>query len=158
MKKNNFILALVLLFGCTHKFGLKKNQEELKLSDNVIPVHYELTLYTQDEDFSGQVAIDLELKKDADSIFIHGQDLKIASLDLIKEDKIYKGQAQKVDDDGLLKIIFDKKIPKGNYQLQISYSGKYQNDLSGLYKVKDGGYSYLFTQFEPMDARKMLPC
>lgn len=163
MKKNYLVIALILLSGCSSLNGVKKShllkESKLKLSDDVIPTRYDLTLWTSLSDsFSGQVAIDVELKKDTESIYLHGQDLKFSFADLTGPNESFKGQVVKVDDHGLLRIDFDRKILKGQYQLQINYSGKYQEDLSGLFRVKDGDDFYLFTQFEPLDARKMLPC
>lgn len=162
MKKNNFIFALLFLIGCTGpKFGVRNPHDQKeslhKLSSDIIPLAYDLTLWTTAKDnFSGQVAIELEVKKNTKNIFIHGQDLKILFADLVGE-SLFKGQVNQVNE-GLLRIDFEKRVPKGKYQLQINYVGKYQEDLSGLYRVKEGNETYLFTQFEPIDARKMLPC
>lgn len=163
MKKNALLFALVLSIGCSGlRLGLKQPHSEgpkLKLDDHVIPHRYELTLWATDDDaFSGKVAIDIELKKDSKSILIHSQDLKIFFVDLLQGEKIFKGQFIQVDQDGLGRIDFAEKLPKGHYQLQVSYNGKYRDDLSGLYRVKEGDQTYLFTQFEPLAARQMLPC
>lgn len=164
MRKNTLLFALTLLLGCSGlKYGLKSSHDQkekkLKLSDDIVPINYNLTLWTTDKDnFSGQVAIDIELKKDTNSVFIHAQDLKILSSELIEENLVFDGQFVQVDDEGLARIDFAHKAPKGRYQLKINYSAKYRDDLSGLYQVKEGKDTYLFTQFEPLDARKMLPC
>lgn len=162
MKKNNFIFALIFLSGCLSlKHGVQKlphEEEKLRLSDDIVPTSYDLTLWTTETTgFSGQVVIDVDILKAVNSIPIHGQDLEVIFSDLSQGEELFHGKFVKVDEEGLARIDFDKKIPKGHYQLQLSYKGKYQEDLSGLYQVKHNNENYLFTQFEPIDARKMLP-
>ena len=89
MKKNTFILALLFLIGCSGlKYSLKRPSEQelkLRLSKDVIPTKYDLTLWlTGKDDFTGQVTIDVDLKRGTKSILLHSQDLKILAADLKK--------------------------------------------------------------------------
>ena len=49
-------------------------------------------------------------------------------------------------------------MPIGPASLSLSFRGKLQRGLRGLYKVVDHGRAYAFTQFEPADARRAFPC
>ncbi|MBS2020314.1 MAG: ERAP1-like C-terminal domain-containing protein [Deltaproteobacteria bacterium] len=58
-----------------------------------------------------------------------------------------------------LVLSFDAPLPKGPATLVVAYEGPFDDELSGLYRVKDAsGESYVFTQFEATDARRAFPC
>jgi aminopeptidase N len=57
-----------------------------------------------------------------------------------------------------LVLAFDPPIPPGRATLAITYSAPFDQELSGLYRVADGGAWYAFTQFEATDARRAFPC
>ena len=53
-----------------------------KLGDDAVPEHYliDLTLNTDADTFSGKVTISVRLNKRTNSIFLHGQGLRVASV------------------------------------------------------------------------------
>ena len=55
-------------------------------------------------------------------------------------------------------LAFDEPLPKGRAALFFTYSASFANDLAGLYRTKDDGRWYAFTQFESTDARRAFPC
>lgn len=167
MRKNILFLALasLVLTGCTGlKYGVKtsalESSENFRLLDDVVPNSYDLSLWVNSakDHFTGQVIIDLELKSDRDSFLLNSKDITILSSILKGENLEIKAKYFALDKDGLMRVDLGKVVPKGTYKLEINYQGKYQEDLSGLYRVKDGDDFYLYTQFEPVAARKMLPC
>lgn len=169
MKKHpSSILAAAVFMsfvGCTSlKYGVKSTSYEetldIKLPTTVIPLRYELSLWTDPKlaHFTGQVGIELELVENRQDIVLHAQDLKILSAVIQGQDGEQEGQYSIVDGDSLARITFKQELKKGLYRLEVGYEGKYSNDLSGLYRIKDGDEYYLYTQFEPLAARKMLPC
>lgn len=168
MTKRLFLLALfsVVLTACSGlKYGVKPNDavqsnESFRLPEDAVPIRYDLTLWADPakDHFNGQVIIDLDLKNDLKQILIHGQHLEILSSLIKGSHGEHTVKFSELDKDGLLLGQFGSQLPKGSYQLTINYRAKYQEDLSGLYRVKEGEDFYLYTQFEPVDARKMLPC
>ena len=52
----------------------------------------------------------------------------------------------------------DRVVPKGRATLTIEYDAPFGNTLAGLYRARDAGDTYAFTQFEAADARRAFPC
>lgn len=161
-----FFVSILIFANCT---SLKKGTKESirrqassanRLDNSVIPTNYDLTLWTDTsaETFKGKVKIDLTLLQNQNHILIHGKDLAVSYVVLRRGNKVYKGFFRGINEDGMARLSFKQDLDKGNYQLEMDYVGNYQSDLTGLYRVKDGENDYLYTQFEPLLARKMLPC
>lgn len=159
-------VAFLLLTGCTSlKYGSRRIEApddavRFKLANDVIPTKYELSLWAspRTDYFSGQVNIDISLLSERRDILLHAQDLEVMSVGLHGPQGDVEGEFSVINDDGLARIEFGQTLKEGHYRLEIAYRGKYGDDLSGLYRVKDGNEFYLYTQFEPLSARKMLPC
>lgn len=158
--------SLLLFSGCVSvttgavRTEPHEKRTDIRLRNDVVPIKYELSLWADpnSDGFSGQVAIDLQLLQSTDHILLHGKDLQVLAAGLLGPEGDSVAEYSSLDDDGLARVSFAHVMPAGNYRLEISYRGKYQDDLNGLYRVKDGNDHYLFTQFEPLSARKMLPC
>lgn len=168
MNRNRLALSMMIFFlvGCTSlrqstkDLSLGREVEQNRLSNAVIPQKYDLTLWTTDqEEFSGLVNIDLSLKEPQSAIVLHSQDLVITGAVLKYGDHEQKGEPRLLNADGLTSINFAGTVPAGEYQLSLNYSGNYnKKNLNGLYRVKEGEDHYIFSQFEPIFARKMMPC
>lgn len=155
------VIALILLIqGCASVRLNTREVDALRLNPDVIPEHYHVSLWAdpKQESFSGQVSIDLKLVREQPYLMIHGQDLEIQSLRLHSQDLERPGSFELINQAGLAKLDFKGLITAGRHRLEINYRGRYQEDLMGLYRVKEGEDAYLYTQFEPLSARKMLPC
>ena len=51
-----------------------------------------------------------------------------------------------------------EKFPKGKATLRLEFTGVMNHKLVGMYRVKHDKHWYVYTQFEPLDARKAFPC
>jgi len=168
MKTKLFLLsAFFLAFSsCTSlRNSFKNTSQETKdcdqrLSQDVVPVNYDLKFWAhpERENFRGQVRIDLEIKAPQNHIILHAKDLVITSVQLEGQQGLKMGSHKKLTKNDLALFNFGSTIDKGHYKLTIDYQGVYQDDLSGLYRVKDKKEFYVFSQLEPLSARKMLPC
>lgn len=55
-------------------------------------------------------------------------------------------------------LAFDQQLPTGDATLDLSFSARFGETLSGMYRVQEDGRWYAFTDFEPADARAAFPC
>ena len=90
--------------------------------------------------------------------YIHGNLLTVESVKLkTASGELIEGKYEQVDESGIAKLSFPKTIETGDVELYISYKAKFNEALEGLYRVKDGGLNYAFTQFESISARLAFP-
>ena len=52
----------------------------------------------------------------------------------------------------------DRVLPAGRATIAIAWDAPFGKTLSGLYRARDAGDTYAFTQFEAADARRAFPC
>ncbi|OAL06541.1 hypothetical protein IQ06DRAFT_208141 [Phaeosphaeriaceae sp. SRC1lsM3a] len=138
------------------------------LPTNVKPLHYDLKLEPNFEDFTyeGSVVIDLDVNEDSTSIALNTNELKIHSTKVTAGDKLVS-DSPKVshnDDTQTTTVSFDQSITKGSKaQLTMTFSGILNDNMAGFYrssfKAEDGSTTYMATtQMEPTDARRAFPC
>lgn len=132
-----------------------------KLTSRVIPSHYTITLIADPnaDGFSAKASIDLTLTAVSKSFWLHGQDLNIKQATITNgEEKPTIVQTELYPDEGLMKVTPPQTLQKGKYKLDFEYDSNYRTDLAGLYKVTQDNLNYLFTQMQPISARRFLPC
>ncbi|KAF1914902.1 peptidase family M1-domain-containing protein [Ampelomyces quisqualis] len=138
------------------------------LPTNVKPVHYDLTLEPNFDDFTyeGNVVIDLDVNEDTTSISLNTNELKIHSSKVTSSGQVIS-ESPTVSHDGdsqTTKVSFDQTISKGSKaQLTMAFSGILNDNMAGFYrssfKAEDGSTTYMATtQMEPTDARRAFPC
>jgi cytosol alanyl aminopeptidase len=130
-----------------------------RLPADIRPLSYaiELDVDPSKLDFSGKVAIDVELSQTRQVIWLHGKDLRPSMVQISTSDGDLIGKYAQVDDSGVVKLSFPAPIAPGKARINIHYHASYSTRLDGLYKISDGGKPYLFTQFESVFARQMFP-
>ncbi|EAT88547.2 hypothetical protein SNOG_03342 [Parastagonospora nodorum SN15] len=138
------------------------------LPTNVKPIHYDLTLEPNFEDFTyeGTVVIDLDVKEDTTSISLNTNELKIHTTKITAGDQVIS-ESPTVSHDAdsqTTKVSFDQTISKGSKaKLTMTFSGILNDNMAGFYrssfKAADGSTTYMATtQMEPTDARRAFPC
>jgi cytosol alanyl aminopeptidase len=133
-----------------------KETPALRLPGDTQPVRYDLDLsiVPAQDTFTGTIGIDVQVKRAAPVIWLNSVGLNIASVKV-------NGKAAKVVTGGseVVGIQADSPFAPGAARLEIAYSGNFQkNDVEGLFKQTDSDASYVFTQFEPISARRAMPC
>ncbi|HEV2175654.1 MAG TPA: M1 family metallopeptidase [Terriglobia bacterium] len=119
--------------------------------------HLELTLVPDADTFAGAVDIELTLKKATPVLWLNGQNLTVkeAILETGGQSLTAKVIATPKDYIG---FSFDKAVGPGAARLHIAYQGKIdRKNMEGVFQVKEGGAWYVYTQFEPIFARKAFP-
>ena len=135
------------------------------------PTRYALSLVVDPakERFLGDVTIDVEVPATTQAIVLHGRDLTVVRAEAMVDGQPVAAQAELRATAGAggskdsnrreeLVLTLARPIPPGKAQIRVAYSAPLDGRLAGLYRVEQGGAWYAFTQLEPMDARRLLPC
>ena len=137
-----------------------------RLPDTARPIRYALSLVVDPakERFLGDVTIDVDVPAPTQAVVLHGRDLSVIRADAMVAGLPVSAQAElrmaaggKGSPEELV-LTLARPIPAGKAQIRIAYSAPLDGKLSGMYRVEEGGAFYAFTQLEPMDARRLLPC
>jgi alanyl aminopeptidase len=131
----------------------------MQLDETVKPLAYdaELTLLPERDKFDGRILIDIDITKAQDFFWINAYriDIKRATLTIGNQLLVASAVA---GNDQFIGLQFDSVLPTGKGRLAIDYSGQVSaTETRGLFRQKEGGDWYLFSQFEPMSARRAFP-
>lgn len=141
-----------------------------RLFNEVKPEHYDLqlSLDADKKTFSGSVKIRLKKTgRPSKRLTLHQKDLKIKSAKLKKITKgsmqtIELGRTNTQDSMDEVRLHADEMLYPGEYETEISFSGKITDPMHGLYPCyfeHDGKKKTMFaTQFESHHAREVFPC
>ncbi|MBF5042060.1 MULTISPECIES: M1 family metallopeptidase [Myxococcaceae] len=132
----------------------------LRLDPQVRPSGYELELTVDPnrDQFAGVVKIALELPQATRFVWLNGQELEVQSATIAGADgKTSPARAVKGSED-FIGFGFEQPVGPGKATLEVKYTGRISDkDSQGLFRQKEGGDWYAFSQFEPDDARRVLP-
>ena len=147
--------------------------EAVVLPDNVRPVHYDLTLTPNFDDFTfdGEVDVTVSMEPGTSEIMLNCSEIEIHSATVSWTDT--NGEQEQAasniayDADAETVTISIPGTPDaglvGNQRLRMSFTGELNDKLRGFYRSQyvnpEGETAYLATtQFEATDARRALPC
>ncbi|PFX22347.1 Thyrotropin-releasing hormone-degrading ectoenzyme [Stylophora pistillata] len=139
----------------------------IRLPDNVIPYHYDLTLRIDmnNPNFKGKVKIWFKVTSPTPYILVHAlyvnftaNEVRKLSGGLVPIKRYFKFRKNQ-----FLVTELESSLDIGQYTTTLEYSGEYGKDLRGMYKSsfidKNGKESFFTaTQFEPLRARRAFPC
>lgn len=130
-----------------------------QLSDIAIPGHYaiDLTLDTDADTLSGRVTITVRLNKSTDRIYLHGRGLRVRSVTVSAGGRQQPADYEQVHASGVARVSWARALV-GEIQLEINYQADYSHSLDSIYKVRESGRNYLFSQMETISARMSIPC
>ncbi|KAK1548137.1 hypothetical protein Q3G72_024693 [Acer saccharum] len=131
------------------------------LPDDVTPLVYSLALALDPNrpDFSGTVKISVRTSKPTALIWLHGQELEVG--EGYATDAVgmrHRLRYSQVTADGVARLDIEPPLPAGVSDLNLRFAANYNTGLSGLYKVASEEKNYVFSQFEPLSARRAYPC
>jgi alanyl aminopeptidase len=160
--KNMSRLPILLLFAAGVTLWAADTPPKTRLAEvqNIQPTAYNvvLTLDPQKTTFSGSLEIHLDVKQAAQTIWLNQEKIHIESAVLTSvggtsEARVIPGGVDFVG------LGFDAPVAAGPAVLAIQYTGEIvTRNSSGLFRQQEGENWYLFSQFEPTDARAAFPC
>ena len=128
----------------------------LRLTETIRPTGYDvaLTVVPTEDRFEGHITIPVELSAPSNIVWLNaaGLDVRSATINGVPA-KVLPGG------DDFVGIQAAQSLPAGKATLVLDYSGEISSKSSnGLFKQKEGENWYVFTHFEPLDARRVFPC
>lgn len=135
-----------------------------KLPESVIPINYNLLLEPSltKFNFKGRVITSIRVREPTNKIVLNSKDLKITRTFLQDKEKIIHPEIKMYEEEEIIVLIFQKKLPISSYTLTLEFEGHLKDNLTGFYRSKyqEGKRTkYLATsQFEAPYARQCFPC
>ncbi|HEX4475101.1 MAG TPA: M1 family aminopeptidase [Polyangiaceae bacterium] len=142
-------------------------RDDGRLPGGVNPFSYRLRLRLDPraDRFAGHVEIDVDVEEPTRAIVLHGRGFKIDSV-VVQSAEGKKIAATATSRAALgskgepeeLVVTTAEPLHDGPATLVIDYEAPYASRLRGIYKVVEPNGAYVFSQFEPTDARQAFPC
>jgi len=131
-----------------------------QLPKNVLPQLYTITLkiIPEEIDFIGHETIDVHIQTPTQAVMLHALDITIERVEVLQKGQSHLAKLSESKSDETVTFLFEQSLSCGPAQIAITYTGKLNKQLRGLYQVEHNGEQYAFTQFEATDARRMIPC
>lgn len=139
---------------------LAEDAPKLRLDGRAVPERYaaDLTLIPGQDEFTGKIDIAISVVRPFSVLWLNASALTISKATLSAGGKSWTGKALPGGDD-FAGLDFGSNIPAGHAGLHLEYTGKISKGSSaGVFQLQDGEPWYIYTQFEPTDARRAFPC
>ena len=135
---------------------------KLRLPAGTAPTRYaaELWIDPSKEKFEGKIEIGISLKGETGTVWLNGKELDIKA---VSAQPAGGGEAIPAaptsDGKDYVGLTFQKNLSPGDWKVVVTYTGRIEaKDTEGLFRQKDGGEWYAFSQFEAIYARRVFPC
>ncbi|MEM9490762.1 MAG: M1 family metallopeptidase, partial [Myxococcota bacterium] len=133
---------------------------KLRLGDNARPLGYQidLTLVPEQDTFDGRVAIDIMLTRATRVVWLNATELTFERAAIAGEDSEAEAVRVVQGDEAHIALVADAPVGPGKVTVTASYRGVLpSHEEGGLFRRKEGDFWYIYSQLEPLDARRVFP-
>jgi cytosol alanyl aminopeptidase len=133
---------------------------KLRLDGSVRPLRYavDLTIVPDRDTFHGSVDIDVDVRTPSTIIWLNAIGLTIQDASFRAETSAALPAKNVSGGDQFTGFSVDREV-SGRGTLHIAYQGKIsRNSSAGIFQLKEDHDWYVYSQFEPTDARRAFPC
>jgi len=128
----------------------------LRLADTVRPLRYaaELTVKPEETTFRGTIDIEIEVQRPTSVVWLNARFLNVDSA-------LIDGRAAQIvaGGDDFVGLRPEAPLAAGRTSLRIEYRGELSDrDTAGAFRQREAGEWYVYTQGEPIYARRVFPC
>ncbi len=131
-----------------------------RLRGKVVPLAYDLEIAVDPNQarYNGRVIIDIRITEPVSRLWLHGKDLEVdTALLRLADGSTFELARPERAEPGLIAFDLGRTLSPGKASLGIKYSARLGSNV-GLFRQTTGGETYVFTDFEPIDARRAFPC
>jgi aminopeptidase N len=131
-----------------------------RLSRAVTPEQYRIVITPrlQFGTFLGDEIITVRVTEPVREITLHAADLDIERVHVRDGERRQRAKFELDPATTTMTIRLRKELVPGAAEIRISYRGPLRDDLRGLYVSRSAKDEFLFTQLQPVDARRFFPC
>ncbi len=119
----------------------------------------DLTIVPEQDTFAGEVVIDIELRRSTDVLWLNAKEIEVRQASIEAGGSRQKATRLPASSEEFLALSVPRPIGPGPAVVRIAYRGKLvDDDYIGLFRQRERGEAYVFSQFEVSDARRAFPC
>ena len=133
----------------------------MRLSRSTLPSSYDLhlTVDPRDDEYRGEIEIELVVDRGTAEIELHAVELTIRTIAVGDSRGPIEVRGSALDDRReTLRIDLARRLRPGPASLRLEFEGPLRSDLRGFYLARSGRRRYAATQLEAADARRFFPC
>jgi alanyl aminopeptidase len=133
---------------------------KLRLDGSAHPTSYavDLSIVPDRDTFRGSVDISLDVRTPSDVLWLNAVGLQIQNAAFRMDSGDVLPAKSVPGGDQFLGFSFDRVL-SGHGVLHVDYQGKIsRNSSAGVFQLKENREWYVYSQFEPTDARRAFPC
>jgi alanyl aminopeptidase len=128
--------------------------------ENIAPISYRVDLHLDPEkdDLTGTIDIKANVKEAVSTVWLNQEHLALQSATARAGGKTWTAKIVSGGED-FVGLQFDSPVPAGPAEIEVHYTGAViTKNSTGVFRQQSDGIWYLFSQFEPSDARAAFPC